>query len=236
MFVEDIMDYHQSIKSPVMVRRLIFDADPCAIQSEARLVKSSLNSEINEIDITYLPFEYHQAIVAGFVMSESLLSQLSQSNKTSGDSTFEILLLGLGGGGLALFLSQCFRNSNLRCSSEAKFKPLFNVDAVEIDPTVVNISKNYFGCTCANISIHCMDGILMIENLLMRVDNWNLSNRVTEDPRKDFIVIDIDSKDLNDKELSFPPQVFISEEFFHKCRMVLRNNGLLLLNYVCCIF
>lgn len=121
-----------------------------------------------------------QALVALLIHFRPMMLLANQHVSLSSYSTvntiapqFHALVLGLGGGGLAMFLSQCLSAYIPSCQgssadsvvTEVTSPPLILVEAVELDPTVVRLAKQWFGCdrirthqyaplTCLSLVLH----------------------------------------------------------------------------------
>ena len=66
-----------------------------------------------------------------------------------------VLVLGLGGGALCSYLHQAF--------------PQHIVEGVEIDPTMVELAKKYFGFNPnENLRSHVADGLSYVQNVVAR--------------------------------------------------------------------
>lgn len=110
-----------------------------------------------------------------------------------------ILILGYAGG----YIGKLFH----------KFKPdnvNIHIDGVEIDPKVVEVSKDYFGVTDSERDIY-------IEDARTFVKNQNTK-------KYDIIVADLYSKDI------FIPPHLITKEFFSDLKNITSETGVLLLN------
>ncbi len=84
---------------------------------------------------------YHMAIV----------DELQQNLLVNEDLT-NVLEIGVGGGALASYLN-------------AKF-PNLSIDAVEIDPEIVEVAQSFFGLTPGpNLKVHCADGLIYVKDL-----------------------------------------------------------------------
>jgi len=122
-----------------------------------------------------------------------------------------ILVLGLGGGSLTMFLHESY--------------PASFIEAVELDEDVVQLATSYFGFkTGARLNLHIGDAKNFIENLSDVEENKRL--------KRDIIILDINSSDLSEG-LSFPPLEFVSLEFLAKIRSCLQEDGMLVMNFGC---
>lgn len=140
---------------PVILRRLIFLSNPNVIQSEARMkngnrprIVSASDStnlfiifffKLGKVDLNYLACQHH------LVMVEELRQNLDLKNP----GLKSILVLGLGGGALCTYLNQAY--------------PQFIVDGVEIDPTMLDLARKYFGFKPSeNLRPHIADGLSFV--------------------------------------------------------------------------
>ena len=95
-----------------------------------------------------------------------------------------ILVIGLGGGVLTSYLQQVF--------------PTAVVDAIELDPAVVDIALKFFGLQVSErCAVHVADGLDFIQQA-----------RAAEE-RYDIVVIDADTKDPK-LSLRCPPLEFVA--------------------------
>ncbi|CAL1541569.1 unnamed protein product [Lymnaea stagnalis] len=187
-----------------LFRRLVFLANKNVVQSEARLIeickkkKRRQNKERDgppgkvEIDKGYLSSDYIVAMVGGL----GLLSTLDQP--ISG------VLVGLGGGAFPSFLHSTF--------------PQVTLEAVELDPSVVDIAQSWFDLKQdERLKVHVADGLNFLTEL------------VASGQTRDLVFLDVDSKD-HSVGLSCPPLAFVELEFLNIISKLLKENGLFILN------
>ncbi|KAE8610735.1 hypothetical protein XENTR_v10012226 [Xenopus tropicalis] len=146
-------------------RRLIFLSNQNVVQSEARLlpinthigqkkrkdkkkhqkpVKDLEQPTVTRIDKSYLCCEHHKAMISGLAMLPN--SGILPECKTS------VLLIGLGGGSLSLFIHDYFPGSR--------------VEVVEIDPSVLDVACNWFSfCQDDRMKVQLADGLVHINSL-----------------------------------------------------------------------
>jgi SAM-dependent methyltransferase len=191
-------------------RRLIFLSNRNLVQSEARLVKEStkktggkkknvVTSTSYTVDHNHLASNYYGTIVAGLAFVDDLPTLL--------DSGLHVTLIGLGGGGLAMFL-----RNNI---------PKVKIDVVEIDQSIVSVATAWFGLVQNDqLVVHVADGLEYIQRL-------NSQGHQT-----DVVILDVDSKDVS-RGMSCPPAAFVDVEFLRCVNGVLKPNGLMMLNLVC---
>ncbi|MDH3589169.1 MAG: fused MFS/spermidine synthase [Gammaproteobacteria bacterium] len=109
-----------------------------------------------------------------------------------------VLLLGLGGGTIAGIFAQLF--------------PDISIDAVEIDPAVVRVARDYFGFTDREgTRVYVRDGRVF-------------TRRATRnDERYDYIIIDAFNGD-------YIPEHMMTREFLQECQELLTDDGVLVAN------
>ncbi|XP_067388574.1 eEF1A lysine and N-terminal methyltransferase isoform X1 [Emydura macquarii macquarii] len=205
-------------------RRLIFLSNRNVVQSEARLLPSAppkgqkkrkkdkrkqasgsseapLMSAGQAIDKSYLCCEHHKAMVAG-------LSLLRNPELLPG-ARLSVLVIGLGGGSLPLFIHDYF------CQSR--------VEAVEIDPSMLEVATRWFGFSQGDrMKVYVSDGLDYVAELA-----------AAEAPaRYDAVMFDVDSKDPT-LGMSCPPAAFVEKSFLQKVRTILAPEGVFVLNLVC---
>ena len=155
IIIEECDDPASESEPPQRVRQLIFLAQLGTVQTEMRLLqtlqgkkKASGAATLEAVDHSYLAFELHRMMVAGLsLVAPSLFA--TQVGKASGSDAavaggggvgdgqastpskhVKMTVLGLGGGALVMFLRQHFDA---------------HVQVVELDPTVVQTARKYFG-------------------------------------------------------------------------------------------
>nr|XP_003415277.1 methyltransferase-like protein 13 isoform X1 [Loxodonta africana] len=203
-------------------RRLIFLNNRNVVQSEARLLKDVSHRAQKKrkkdrkkqrpadtpdavpaaIDKSYLCCEHHKAMIAGLALlrnSELLL-----------ETPLALLVVGLGGGSLPLFVHDHFPKS---C-----------VDAVEIDPSMLEVATQWFGFSQSDrMQVHIADGLDYVTSLA-RGGEARL--------RYDVIMFDVDSKDPT-LGMSCPPPAFVDQAFLQNVKSILTPEGVFILNLVC---
>ncbi|NXA34160.1 MET13 protein, partial [Eudromia elegans] len=194
-------------------RRLIFLSNRNVVQSEARLLapaplpgqkkrkkdrkKPGPSEAPSAIDKSYLCCEHHKAMVAGLCLLESadpLPASLS------------LLVVGLGGGSLPLFLHDYFSQAH--------------VVVVEIDPSMLEVATRWFGFSQGDrMQVHVSNGLDYVA-------------KVAAEAKYDAIMFDVDSKDLT-VGMSCPPPAFVEKPFLQKVKTILKPEGVFVLNLVC---
>ncbi|KAM6921417.1 eEF1A lysine and N-terminal methyltransferase [Xenentodon cancila] len=204
-----------------LYRRLVFLSNTALVQSESRLV--SLNSASSHkkknkkkakataapvsssaslsVDSGFLCCAHHEVMVAGFAM----LGVGAPQNK---DVPVSVLLVGLGGGALPQFLRD--------------FVPGVTVEAVELDPVVLEVAKEWFGFRPDNrLTVTVGDGLDRI--CALEKEGGHLF---------DAVMFDVDNKDSS-LGMSCPPAAFVETPFLQKVCNLLTPRGLFILNLVC---
>lgn len=206
-------------------RRLIFLSNRNVVQSEARLLKevsqraqkkrnkdrkkqrpADASEDVplapaQSIDKSYLCCEHHKAMIAGL----ALLRNPEQLLETP----LALLVVGLGGGSLPLFVHDHF--------------PKSRVDAVEIDPSMLEVATRWFGFSQSDrMKVHIADGLAYITSLAGGEARAHY----------DVIMFDVDSKDPT-LGMSCPPPAFVDQLFLQKVKSILSLEGIFILNLVC---
>ncbi|CAD6206589.1 GSCOCG00010061001-RA-CDS [Cotesia congregata] len=195
--IEDVFSNDQDIK----FRRLIFLKNQFVIQSDAMVksIKTRRGKKKDIIEHGYLACEHHAFMSIGV--------QAMIGNNSNKNNSKEILVVGLGGGGLCMFLYRCF--------------PQSKVTAIEIDKTILKIAQEYFSFITDNRSkVEICDGIKYLEE-------------AAESGKKfDAILFDVST---NDKLLgiSCPPIEFLKPSVLSSVSKCLNKNGFFILSLVC---
>ncbi|NXL44629.1 MET13 protein, partial [Podilymbus podiceps] len=204
-------------------RRLIFLRNRNVVQSEARLLtaapppgqkkrrkdkKKPSSAELPVvIDKSYLCCEHHKAMVAGLCL-------LGGPN-TLPETLLAVLVVGLGGGSLPLFIHDYF--------SQAR------VAVVEIDPSMLEVAMHWFGFSQGErMRVHVSDGLDYVAKLAAEVSVLSLAAPA----QYDAVMFDVDSKDLT-VGMSCPPPAFVEKPFLQKVKTILKPEGVFVLNLVC---
>ncbi|XP_053325857.1 eEF1A lysine and N-terminal methyltransferase [Spea bombifrons] len=202
-------------------RRLIFLSNQNVVQSEARLLPTSGQKKKKKdkkkmtqqnpsegstpltqrvIDKSYLCCEHHKAMISG-------LSLLANKGLLP-ENPISVLVIGLGGGSLSLFIHDYFLGSR--------------VEAVEIDLSVLDVACQWFGFSQdERMAVHIEDGLVHINNLAEKGV-----------PGYDVVMFDVDSKDSS-VGMSCPPPAFVERGFLQNVRKILKDDGIFILNLVC---
>ncbi|XP_053247139.1 eEF1A lysine and N-terminal methyltransferase isoform X2 [Podarcis raffonei] len=152
------------------------------------------------IDKTYLCCAHHRAMIAGLC--------LLKNPEHLPEALIRVLVIGLGGGSLPLFIHDYF----LQCS----------IDVVEIDPAMLEVATRWFGFSPEDrLKVHIADGLVYVDSLAAEASS-----------SYDAIMFDVDSKD-SALGMSCPPPDFVEKSFLQKVRTLLKKEGLFILNLVC---
>ncbi|XP_078263925.1 eEF1A lysine and N-terminal methyltransferase isoform X2 [Rhinoraja longicauda] len=209
-------------------RHLVFLSNVNVVQSESKLLqpasktvstqkkkkkdkrKGRLCLEVEEtpssmpgqvIDKSYLCCDHHRVMIAGLVL-------LRKKGGLHADARISLLVVGLGGGSLPLFIHDYF--------------PQSTVETIDIDPEVVEVATRWFEFTQDDrMRVIVADGLHYIRTL---ADSGSSSY--------DVIMFDVDSKDTT-LGMSCPPPAFLEQAFLQKVRSLLAPQGLFVLNLVC---
>ncbi|XP_072130360.1 eEF1A lysine and N-terminal methyltransferase isoform X1 [Mobula birostris] len=164
--------------------------------------ESNLNPKLGQaVDKSYLCCNHHRAMIAGLVL-------LGNKGGFLPDAAISLLVIGLGGGSLPLFIHDFFSQST--------------IDAIEIDPEMLEVATRWFEFSQDNrMKVILADGLHYIRTL---ADEGSGSY--------DVIMFDVDSKDAT-LGMNCPPPAFVDRAFLQKVRSLLAPRGLFILNLVC---
>lgn len=181
--------------------------------------KAKAASTSSPVDVSVLCFEYQNAMVAG-------LSLLLPTTPSFDD--VKLTVVGLGSGALPMFLAHAF--------------PTMAIQAVELDPAIVDVATTHFGfSTSDRCAVTVGDGLRVVADL--------------DAGSQTVLVVDVDAKDIS-TGLSFPPRVrlfffgafwmclpvphrhmplqeFVSEPFLSHAHAALASHGMLVVNIAC---
>nr|XP_054770161.1 eEF1A lysine and N-terminal methyltransferase-like [Lytechinus pictus] len=191
-------------------RQIVFSSNQSNVQSQARLVTEKSRSksgkkrgkEVTRVDHLYLPMDFHRAMTAGLTLLPGCLDVIRTKAR--------VLIIGLGGGGLPMFLYKQF--------------PKFEIDVVELDPMLKDIAKSWFGLIeDERLRIHIQDGLEFIKSSAEK-DPPNLYN---------VVMFDVDSKDFSEG-LTAPPKAFLETVVLEAVKTILHpTQGIFILNFAC---
>uniref|UniRef100_A0A336LKZ2 CSON009529 protein n=1 Tax=Culicoides sonorensis TaxID=179676 RepID=A0A336LKZ2_CULSO len=193
-----------------MFRRLIFMNNQFTVQSEAllKLIYSKDGTVMEKsVDKTYLACQHHLYMIAGLNTTGSLTP--SENKKKKNKNRINALLVGLGGGGFVSFIQELLKH--------------IKITAVELDPSILSIATEFFDLNqTKNLEVIIEDGLEYIKR----------AAKAPEIQKLDDILFDVDSKDPS-VGMSCPPEAFLSKEIIDAVKLLLKDDGLFILNLVC---
>ncbi|XP_037038786.1 eEF1A lysine and N-terminal methyltransferase homolog [Bradysia coprophila] len=182
-------------------RRLVFLSNQFVIQSEALVtITKTKNGQRKIIDPNYLACQHHVYMTLG-------VNLIAYQNQKSKDHRMDVAVIGLGGGGLCMFLHSCIKKAF--------------VTAVDIDPAMLQVATNYFGLVVDDrMDVVIEDGLKF---LTKAADNGQSYKA---------ILFDVDSKDTS-LGMSCPPRVFLDKSVMDNVKKCIGEKGIFILNLVC---
>ena len=128
------------------------------------------------------------------------------------------LLIGLGGGALAMAVQ--------------RYLPNMHLDIVELVPGLEEVARDHFGFVkgpkCRVLEGDGLDMVMSMQRANQAVHGGCHLFAY------DHIIVDVDGKDASSSDgLSAPPREFVSTDFLTSLRSILTANGVLSLNVVC---
>jgi spermidine synthase len=169
------------------------------IQSEAaiKVIKSKKGEVKKIIDFGYLACQHHLYMTVGVHLAVTS----PEANKAG-----EILIVGLGGGGLCTFVQQLMDQ--------------VRITAVEIDPAIYTVATEYFGlATDDRLKVEIRDGVLYLHEVANAKKHF------------DAILFDVDSKDVS-VGMSCPPKIFLEPACLESVKQCIGERGVFILNLV----
>ncbi|XP_017873074.1 PREDICTED: methyltransferase-like protein 13 [Drosophila arizonae] len=184
------------------LRRLIFLKNQFVVQSEAlvKTVKIKGKKDRKKIDFGYLACHHHLYMSVGVQLAVTM-----ECSKK--DIQNDVLVIGLGGGGLCSFLHAAY--------------PQTRITAVEIDPIMLEVAEQYFELKQDNrLHVVIDDGLAFVERCC------------NEGIQFGAVLFDVDSKDLS-LGMSCPPKSFLANKVLIDIKQIIGPTGLFMLNLVC---
>lgn len=179
----------------------------------------------------YLASSYHMGIISGFTLISSYLESVASVGKS-----VKAVVIGLGAGLLPMFLHECM--------------PFLEIQAVELDPTMLNLAEDYFAFSQdKSLKVHIGDGIKFVGEMKnssatgemsvvhgneMASDNTKYpcnGNCTASNARVDVLIIDVDSPDSS-SGMTCPAADFVEESFLLTVKDALSEQGLFIVNLV----
>jgi len=234
--VEEVLTNEDDDNGGTIVRRLIFLNNSNLVQSEIRLVKpgklkqkknNKSSSKHNHDDAHdtndemvpyhgHVAFEFHLTMACSIgLLNDSCCPPRNPSPaaSTPAPPSLRVLIVGLGGGCLPMFIHEHFNHVELTC--------------VEIDAEMESIATNWFGyaSNSARMTTVLGDGVAYIQN-------WKENKDPKHRQEKFHVVIfDVDAKDALKTGVSFPPKEFLTPSFIqHVESKILMEDGMLCIN------
>ncbi len=217
--VEDVT--LQAEGGPQVFRRMVFLESSNLIQSEALLTsgagknKSKSKSKKKAgvggkmvVDHAHLSCNYHLALSVGTALA---------GWRAEGPGPVKVLLIGLGGGGLAMFLSQQFH---------------VDLTVVELDPVVERLAKDHFGfAEAAGLASVVGDGLAFVKERARQVEAEAEGGSAAVSASA-FDVVIVDASGSAAESISCPPKAFLEAGFLRDLGACLRPAGLMAVNVV----
>ncbi|KAM5569586.1 hypothetical protein ABKV19_016876 [Rosa sericea] len=186
----------------------------------------------------YLASSYHTGIISGLMLISSYLESMASTQKS-----VKTVVIGLGAGLLPMFLHKCM--------------PFMHIEAVELDPIVIKLAKEYFGfIEDDHLQVHIADGIQYLRKAVhfaaedeKSAVRGNEDGHCNSDPpssngshlafhvegqgisKVDIVIIDVDSADSS-SGMTCPAADFVDESFLRTVKDALTEKGLFIINLV----
>ncbi|KAK7247088.1 hypothetical protein RIF29_41965 [Crotalaria pallida] len=181
----------------------------------------------------YLASSYHTGIISGFMLISSYMETVA-----SGGKMVKAVIIGLGAGLLPMFLHGCM--------------PFLEIEAVELDPTIVDIARDHFSFVeDKRLKVHIADGIQFVREIAsseatqipeksnnsIHIKSPSNGNSISSDTgdvgaaKVDIIIVDVDSSDPS-SGMTCPASDFIDESFLETVKDKLSEQGLFIVNLV----
>ncbi|XP_060803281.1 eEF1A lysine and N-terminal methyltransferase homolog [Amyelois transitella] len=178
-------------------RRLVFLENQFLVQSEARL-KPVTHKNKSRLAVDFGIMSLYQAFMCVGVQ---------MSRGAGGGGGARAALIGLGGGGLAMFLRLCYAD--------------LKVTAVDIDPVMLDVARDHFELKVDDrLMVQIKDGLDF------------LRDEARNGHKYESVMFDMDSKDST-LGLSCPPKQFLDNDVLEDVRTILTDDGHFIVNLVC---
>ena len=155
------------------------------------------------VDWSYLSFDYHRAILAGLIA----LTYPSLRRALKANERRRCLVIGLGGGGLPLFVR--------------RYVPCLDVTVVELEGGLAAVAQEWFGFTPQpeeGLQVDIGDGL---ERVLLEKEREDGEEEIE---KWDAIIVDVDNADAS-LGVSCPAPAFLTLDFLEACRTRLADDG-----------
>ncbi|KAK7359281.1 hypothetical protein VNO77_01234 [Canavalia gladiata] len=180
----------------------------------------------------YVASSYHTGIISGFMLISSYMENVASSGKM-----VKAVVIGLGAGLLPMFLHGCI--------------PFLEIEAVELDPIIVDIARDYFNFVeDKRLKVHIADGIQFVRGIASSGAahihgesndssysvsplnaNSATSHACAEATKVDIVIVDVDSSDPS-SGLTCPAPDFLDGSFLETVKDKLSEEGLFVVNLV----
>lgn len=174
-------------------RRLVFLNNQFVIQSEA-LVKIAKTKHGTQkvIDPNYLACQHHVYMTLG-------VNSIAYQSSKSKDDRVDVAVIGLGGGGLCMFLHSCIKKAH--------------ITAVDIDPAMLQVATSYFGLVVDDrMDVVIEDGLKFLNKAAHNGKSYKA------------ILFDVDSKDTS-LGMSCPPKMFLDKSVMDNVKKCIGEKG-----------
>ncbi len=176
-------------------RRLVFLSNQFVIQSEALVtIAKTKHGSQKVIDPNYMACQHHVYMTLGV---NSVAHPISKSSK---EDKIEVAVIGLGGGGLCMYLHSCIKKAF--------------VTAVDIDSAMLQVAKDYFGLVLDDrMDVVIEDGLKFLSKAANNGKSYNA------------ILFDVDSKDTS-LGMSCPPKIFLEKVVMDNVKKCIGEKGM----------
>nr|CAD7409038.1 unnamed protein product [Timema cristinae] len=202
-------------------------------------VKSRKGKPRKVVDVGFLACEHHTYMTVGVAMAAPEGAECS------------VAVIGLGGGGLCMFLQHCFhkvplycrllrcRGVSMGCSAghvlvhslgpngptSRDVEGKIRVTAVDIDPTILEVATEYFNLVQdERLEVYIRDGLHFIKQAAEKV--FYVSGTTFE-----AVLFDVDNKSPS-SAISCPPAQFLEEDLLRQVKTLIGDQGTVQLGVV----
>nr|XP_027191646.1 methyltransferase-like protein 13 isoform X3 [Cicer arietinum] len=229
------------LRDELLPTKLVGETETKKVNSSSKSKKSGSQRQIdgasNQLTVYhgYVASSYHTGIISGFSLISSYMENVASSGKM-----VKAVIIGLGAGLLPMFLHRCI--------------PVLEIEAVELDPVIVDIAREYFSFVDdKRLKVHISDGIQFVrENAssgTAQIHSKSNDPSYTDSPsnesstaspshaegveatKVDIVIVDVDSSDSS-SGLACPAPDFLDESFLETVKDKLSEQGLFVVNLV----